>query len=418
MGAGLNTRIDSREAWLVTTISLLILSIALGAPYVVITALKAVAADTGGYRSVPSGAASLAMLGTGVGGLAMGWFAERLGIKRVVVFGAVMVCAGLALSSGGATWQLYVGHALLIGFLGNGAINAPTYVYVTRWFNARRGTALALIASGQYVAGASWPPIFERVIAAYGWRQTMFGFGLLVVVLVVPLALLFLRPPPEPSASKGPARTLADGDTVLGLRPNVVFGLLAAAAFLCCVPMAMPSTHLIAFCGDLGISPSRGAAILSMLLVCAFISRQFWGWISDRIGGLMTLLIGSIAQAAAIVGFIFTQDEAGLIAVSAAYGLGFAGLIPAYILAAGQLFPARDASWRIPGLLLTGMSGMAVGGWLAGALYDHFGYYAPAFATGLAFNLVNLAIIAGLVVMSRRTLDPRGRDLAPQGSGS
>ena len=396
-------RIDSRESWRITIAALVAASVSLGAPYIVIVALKPIAEDLGGFRSVPSAAASLAMLGTGVGGLAMGWLAERIGVRAVVMFGAVMVCAGLALSSWGETWQLYVGHGLLIGLIGNGAINAPLYVYVTRWFERRRGTALALIASGQYVAGACWPPLFERAIAAFGWRQTMLGFGLVVVALVVPLAALFLRPAPE---APKPANTGGvDGQRarVLDFPPNAAFALLAGASFLCCVPMAMPSAHLIALCGDLGMSPAKGAAMLTLLLSCAFIARQLWGWLSDRIGGLMTLLVGSLAQATAITGFILTQDEVGLFGVAAAFGFGFSGLIPAYILTARQLFPAHEASWRIPTLLLTGMSGMAAGSWLAGVIYDHYGFYAPAFATGLAFNIANFVIIASLVALWRRT---------------
>jgi MFS family permease len=396
-------RIDGREAWQVTIAALVIASIALGAPYIVAVALKPIAEDLGGLRSVPSGASSLALLGTGVGGLAMGWVAERIGVRLTVIIGALMVLAGLALSAGGEVWQLYVGHGLLIGFFGNGAINAPLYVYITRWFERRRGTALALIASGQYVAGAFWPPLFERAMSAYGWRVTMLGFGVLVAVLVVPLALMFLTAAPVAvqGSSTADSATKNNG-LVLGLRPNVTFSLLAGAAFLCCIPMAMPAAHLIALCGDLGMAPSRGALMLSVLLICAFISRQFWGWLSDRIGGLMTLIIGSGAQAAATTGFIYTQDEAGLFAVSAAFGLGFAGLIPAYILTARKYFPAEDASWRVPTILLTGMSGMAAGSWMAGVIYDYFGFYAPAFATGLAFNLVNFVVIALLLVQARR----------------
>jgi MFS family permease len=403
-GVGLEDRIDSREAWLITAAATIIASVALGAPYIVIVALKSVATDLGGYRSIPSAAASLAMLGTGVGGLGMGWLADRIGVRYVVTFGALMVCAGLTLSSHGEIWQLYVGHGLLVGLIGNGAINAPLYVYVTRWFERRRGTALALIASGQYVAGACWPPLFERAIAAYGWRGTMTGFGIVVAALVVPLAMLFLRPAPEQRQSASLARAGGEVGKVLGLQPNVAFALLAGASFLCCVPMAMPSSHLIALCGDLGLSPARGAAMLTVLLACAFVSRQFWGWISDRIGGLTTLLVGSLAQATAIAGFAVTQDEMGLLTVAAAFGLGFSGLIPAYILTARQLFPAREASWRIPTLLLTGMSGMAAGSWLAGVLYDYFGFYAPAFATGFVFNMANLVIITSLVLLWRQSV--------------
>lgn len=399
------SRIDSREAWLVTCAALAIAAVCFGAPLVVTVALQPVAADLGGYRSIPSAALSLSMLGTGIGGLAMGWVADRIGIRRVVMFGAAMVGTGLVLSTGGQAWQLYLGHGLFVGLLGNATIHAPLYVYVTRWFEARRGTALALIASGQYLAGAAWPPLFERAIAAYGWRQCMIGFGVLVVSVVIPLAALFLRAPPELPSPRSGAASGAGGSTVLALQPNTVFVLLALASFLCCIPMAMPPSHLIAFCGDIGLAPAKGAAMLSVLLVSAFISRQLWGWISDRIGGLMTLLVGSLTQASAMLGLLMTQDEAGLFVVAAAFGFGFSGLIPAYVLTIRQLFPAHEASWRISSLLLTAMSGMAAGGWIAGVIYDYAGFYAPAFATGIAANVVHFCIIAVLVLQWRRTAE-------------
>lgn len=405
-GQGMSARVDSREAWIIAGAALAILTITFGSPYIVTVALKPIAAEMGGQRAVPSAANALAWLGTGVGGLAMGLIADRVGVRWTVVWGALMVCAGLALSSAGGATQLWIGHGVLVGLIGCGGINAPLYVYVTQWFERRRGTALALIASGQYLSGAIWPPLLERAIAAWGWRQTMLGFGVLVACLVVPLALVFLRRPPQPEL--GAAGAVGQTPARLGpLSPGVTFWLLAAASFLCCVPMAMPQTHLIAFCGDLGFVAGRGALMLSVLLVCAFMSRQFWGWLSDRIGGLMTLLLCSMAQAAAMAGFLFARDEASLFVVSAAFGLGFAGLIPAYVLTARQLFPARDARWRMPMLLLTGTSGMAFGSWSAGAMYDAFGFYAPAFATGLASNLVNLAILATLVTLMLRAQTKR-----------
>jgi len=170
---------------------------------------------------------------------------------------------------------------------------------------------------------------------------------------------------------------------------------------LCCIPMAMPQGHLVAFCSDLGISRSIGALMLSVLLGTAFLSRQIWGAISDRIGGLATVLIGSAWQAASMTAFLFTVNEAGLFTIAAAFGLGFSGIIPAYVLALRELFPASEASWRIPTLLLFSGCGMALGGWLAGLLYDHFGYYAPAFATGIGANIFNLLLIGILVGRGR-----------------
>ena len=177
---------------------------------------------------------------------------------------------------------------------------------------------------------------------------------------------------------------------------------LAMAVVLCCIPMAIPQAHLPALCSDLGILASHGAAMLSVLLGTAFVSRQFWGWISDLFGGLNTVLIGSIFQILAMIAFMVTQDEVGLFTVAAAFGLGFAGIIPAYILAIRELFPASQAYWRIPTFLLASGSGMGAGAWLAGTLYDHFGFYAPAFAAGVAANAVNILIIAVLVLRGKK----------------
>jgi MFS family permease len=189
---------------------------------------------------------------------------------------------------------------------------------------------------------------------------------------------------------------------VLGLHPNLVLFLLSLGIFLCCVPMAQPTVHLVSFCTDLGISPTRSAAMLSVLLACAFVSRQFWGWLADRIGGLRAILLGSICQTIALALFLSTQDEAGLFAVAAAFGLGFAGLVPNYILAARALFPAAEAGWRIPLMMFGGLLGMAVGGWMGGLVYDMAGSYAPSFAIGVAANIANIAVIGFLVRKDRR----------------
>ena len=188
------------------------------------------------------------------------------------------------------------------------------------------------------------------------------------------------------------------GNPVLGLPPNLVQAILCVAGFCCCIPMSVPQGHLVAFCGDLGITASTGAIMLSVLLGCAFLSRQFWGLFADRHGGLLTVLVGNVCQALAIVAFALTQSEAGLFAVSAAFGLGFSGIIPAYIVAIRDLFPSSEASWRVPLVLFTSLSGMAVGSWLAGTLYDRFGFYAPAFGVGVLFDLANLALIGILVI--------------------
>jgi MFS family permease len=393
--------IESRASWVAASITLAILSVSYGAPLVVVVGLKPIAASLGADRSVVALAASLVWLGTGLGGIPMGWIAERVGMRPIAVLGAGMTALGLAVSAIGETWALIFGSAVLIGLFGNSAHFPPLVTYVSRWFDRRRGTAVALISSGQYIAGVVWPAVFERGITGLGWQATMLGFAAVVAAAIVPLAL-FLRPPPRPVRTEFSAAHPHRRAQALRLHPNLVQAMLCGAAFLCCVPMAMPAGHLVALCSDIGIPATRGAAMLSLLLGCAFVSRMFWGWLTDRIGGLGAVFAGSACQALAIAAFVVTQSEAGLFAISAAYGLGFSGIIPAYVVAIRDLFPSTEASWRVPTLLFTGMAGMAFGGWFAGALYDHFGFYAPAFAAGALFNLANVGVVGFLVVRQAR----------------
>jgi MFS family permease len=396
-----SSSIESRSSWVVATVALAALMVAFGANWITAVALKDIAAEVNGTRSIPAFASALAWLGSGLGGIMMGRIAERIGARWTVAGGALMIALGLSISSLGPSWPLWIGHGLFIGLIGLGGINAPLYIYVSRWFDRRRGSALALISSGIYLAGAAWPPVFERAIAMVGWRQTMLWYALFECLVVIPLALWFFRNPPEVIAPTPTARLGGAPARVLGWPPNLVFAMMCAASVLCCIPMAMPQGHLVAFCSDLGIARSVGAIMLSVLLGTAFLSRQIWGAISDRIGGLATVLIGSSWQCSAMIAFLLTQNEVGLFTVAAAFGLGFSGIIPAYVLALRELFPAAEASWRIPTLLLFTAVGMATGGWLAGLLYDHFGYYAPAFAVGIGSNILNILVVGTLVMRQR-----------------
>ncbi len=391
--------VETRASWMAAGVVLFIFTFSYGAPLIAPVALKAIAADLGSTRSVPALANALAWLGSGAGAMAFGWIAERFGIRGTAVFGAVMIGAGLVLASQGGTWELLIGHGVLVGLLGGGATNVPLIVYISRWFDRRRGSAIALISCGQYIAGILWPPLIALGIEHLGWRPTMWMFGVASGTCMVLAALLFLRPVPDS------VRAIDEGNAhrapTLAMSPRLVFALLCIAGFFCCVPMAMPPAHLVALCSDLGIGPARGALMLSTLLGSAFVSRLFWGWLSDRAGGLYTILAASICQAAALAGFILTQDEAGLFAVSAAFGAGFSGIIPAYVVVLRQIFPAGEASWRVPVWFFANICGMALGGWLAGAMYDQFGSYVPAFVAGVAFNVANIALIGWLAMRLR-----------------
>lgn len=391
--------LDGRAAWTAAGAALAILTISYGAPLISVVALTAIAADLGTSRAAPSAAGSLVLVGAAVGGIAAGWLAGRLGIRRIVLFGAGMLAAGLFVSALSGVSQLYLGHGLFMGLFGTSCMLSPLITYVSLWFERQRGAAVALISSGQSIAGAVWPLLLQSGIARFGWRHMMELFGVFGLVSISLLAILFLHaPPPASSAPTAAAPRPQDGTNPAGLSPNVLMGGLMAAVFCCCVPMNMPLQHIVAFCGDIGIASQKGAAMLSVLLGSAFLARQFWGWVADRVGGLQTLLWSSPVQAIALSGFLFIRDDALLFAVSSAFGFGFAGLLPAYVIAVREHYGAEEANWRVPLVLFAGFLGMAAGGWGAGVLYDRFGLYLVGFAVGIGFNLINMAIVLWLVL--------------------
>jgi MFS family permease len=388
--------VETPISWMVAVVSTVIITITFGAPYVAVMALKPIAAELGVPRSVPALTNSLAYLGTGAGGIFMGWWADRVGVKWTVPIGAVMVGGGAMLASVGGVWPLLLGHGVMIGLLGNAGVFAPLTSYVSYWFDRRRGVALSLVATGQMTAGAIWPLVFQRTIDAVGWRSTLFWYGVFTIASVLPLSLLLRRDIPVPPADADRAQP-QPGAAVLGLSPNLVMAILSLAVICCCVTMAMPMGHLVAFCSDMGFAPARGAEMLSLLLGSAFVGRMAWGRLSDRIGGLRTILLSSACQAVGLALYLVIDDLVGLYVLSAAFGLGFGGIVPSYVLALRELFPVSQAGWRIALLMFFSLAGMAFGGWLAGAIYDWASYYRPAFAAGVAFNLVNLLLIGGLV---------------------
>ena len=397
--------IECRAGWIVAIVSMLIMGIGFGTPYVVVVAMKPIAAETGS-RAVPSLANALAYFGAGVGGIFAGWIADRIGVIVPALFGAVMVGAGAMVASGGSEWQLYVGHGLMIGLLGNAAMFAPLMANVSRWFDRNRGAALALVATGQQLAGAIWPPLFRYTTDLMGWRDTLFWAGIAALATMVPLSLLLHRPP-SLTAERQAAATMRDS-RVLGWPANLVQALICLAIVCCCVAMAMPMSHVVAFCSDLGFTAARGAEMLSLLLFCAFLSRMLWGRLSDKVGGLTTVLLSSAAQATFLALYLAADSLVGLYVVSAAFGFGFGGIVPSFLLSIRELFPEREAGWRMGAVVLGGLCGMALGSWLGGYVYDLTASYQPAFLAGVLFNLVNLVLVGTLVLRgsSRARLTP------------
>jgi MFS family permease len=366
-------------------------------------ALKPIAADLDVPRAVPSIAYSLLMLGSGIGGIAMGLWLDKRGIVEPVLFGSVMIALGALVASQSETrWGLYVANGLFIGLMGKAAMIAPLVANATRWFDRNRGLAVAIIASGQGFGGMIWPPVVRYMNDLVGWRDTYLYFACLALVTMLPLAFfLRARPPESPSAALRSA-TEDPGAAVLGHSPGFVQGLMWIAVVGCCAAMAMPIVHLVSHATDLGVERARAAEMLSLLFSAAFVSRLAFGMVADRIGGTRTLLIGSASQAIMLCAFAAVDSVSGLYVAAIAFGLGFAGIMPCYALMLRALFPVSQMGWRIAAQYLFAALGMALGGWLGGVVFDLSGSYSPAFMVGFAFNLVNLICI-GYIYLRQRT---------------
>ena len=397
--------VETSYGWVVIIASLLLNSIGLGAPNILFVTLKPIAADLETARWVPSMAFSLMMIGAGTGGIIMGWWMDKRGILQPVLFGSVMIALGAFIASYAEDrWSLFLANGLFIGFLGKAAMIAPLIANATRWFDRRRGLAISIIASGQGLAGALWPPLIRYLNDSVGWRETYFYFSIFAICTMLPLAWLIRPRPPVPPAGAPMDRNAADG-LVFGLPANLVQGMLWLAVIGCCTAMAMPVVHLVSHATDLGHPAARAAELLSVMMIAGFISRIGFGMLADRIGAVPTLLIGSACQAVMLLVFSITESLSGLYIAAVLFGLGFAGIMPCYPMILRMWFPVSQIGWRIAAQFMFAALGMALGGWMAGQMYDLTGSYGPAFLTGLAFNVMNFVIIGSLFFRSRRIGD-------------
>ena len=394
-------RPDSREAFWRLMAALAIMSLGASAMYVVPVILPSVQADFGVSRAEASTPFSLLMIGFGVGGFVMGRAADRFGLFRPLIAGAVFLGAGYVLAANAQSMMTFnAAHALLMGLAGSAVTFSPLLADTSLWWVKRRGIAVAVCASGNYLGGAIWPPVVQHFVQSAGWRATYTGMGVGITVGMIALAFAMRRPPPPESQPASGSTGAPDHRRPFGLAPSVAQGLLCIAGLACCVAMSMPQVHIVAYCGDLGYGPARGAQMLSLMMAFGIVSRLASGLICDRIGGLRTLLLGSALQGVALLLFLPFQGLTSLYAISILFGLFQGGIVPSYAIIVREHFPAREAGARVGAVIMCTLVGMALGGWMSGRIFDMTGSYRAAFLNGLAWNAVNLTIV--LLLLRRR----------------
>jgi MFS family permease len=409
---------ESPYAWWRLVASLALMTLGGVGMYSVTVVLPRIQADFGVDRGAASLPYTLTMVGFGIGGILMGKLSDRFGVMVPVIGGAIGLGLGF-IAAGAATtlWQFSLAQGLLIGMLGTSATFAPLVADTSRWFDRHRGIALAICMSGNYVAGAIWPPVTQHFIDHGGWREAYTVIGVFCLLAMLPLALVLRRrPPPEAAPMSAAAPTgapTAQADRPLGLSPATLQALLCVAGVSCCVAMSMPQVHIVAYCTDLGFGAARGAEMLSVMLGMGVASRLISGWISDRIGGLRTLLLGSVLQGVALLLFLPFDGLVPLYLISGLFGLFQGGIVPSYALIVREHFAPMQAGVRVGTVLMATLLGMALGGWMSGAIFDLTGSYRAAFLNGIGFNLLNIGIVLFLLRRARARGIGLGRP--PQG---
>jgi MFS family permease len=383
---------DSPYAAFRLAVTLLLMTIGASTMYVVPVVLPAVQAEFGIARADASLPYALLMIGMGVGGVLMGRLADRFGVMVPLLVGSASIglgYVGAGLATDIHTFNLV--HGVVLGLFGISATFSPLLADTTLWWVKRRGIAVAVCASGNYLGGAIWPPVLQHFVETVGWRQGYLWMGIFCGVAMTVLALLLHRRPPE-AAGAAAAASIHGTDRPFGLAPHTALALLMIAGTACCVAMSMPQVHIVAYCGDLGYGAARGAEMLSLMLGFGIVSRLASGWICDHIGGLRTLLLGSLLQMVALLLFLPFDGLVPLYVISALFGLFQGGIVPSYAIIVREHFPAREAGARTGAVIMCTLLGMALGGWMSGKVFDLTGSYHAAFVNGLAWNAVNLAI--------------------------
>ena len=388
--------LDGAYAWGRLGISLVLATLGGAGMWAVVVVLPAVQEEFGVDRAEASLPYTMTMLGFALGNVLLGRLMDTAGYWKPALASSIALGLGFLLASVSPSVALLsAAQGLLIG-LGSAATFGPLIADISHWFDRRRGIAVAIVACGNYLAGAIWPMAMQPFLASEGWRATYFGIGVICLVGMVPLTLLLRRQPPHlTAANPQPSRPLLDA----GISPRALQGLLAIAGLGCCVAMSMPQVHIVAYCADLGYGVARGAEMLALMLLGGVVSRVASGFIADRIGAVRTLLIGSVLQGLSLLLYIPFDGLASLYVVSAVFGLSQGGIVPSYALIVREYMPAHEAGRRVGIVIMATILGMALGGWMSGWIYDLTGSYAAAFLNGIAWNILNVSVM--LIILSR-----------------
>ncbi|ABD53860.1 MFS transporter [Jannaschia sp. CCS1] len=391
--------LDTRASWGRLALALLVSLIGNAGMWAIILILPDVQAEFGVSRAGASLPYAAMMIGFALGNFLIGRWVDRYGLAVSLAASAVVMGVAYGAASAAPSLAVLSLAQFFIGF-GAAASFGPLIADVSQWFLKRRGLAVAIAASGNYLSGALWPMLLAGTLATDGWRMACVILALSCLIAMLPLTWVLRRRLPESAMAASDAAAVARARTT-GLGPRALTALLGVAGIGCCVAMSMPQVHIVAYCVDLGYGPAVGAEMLSLMLLFGVVSRLISGVMADHLGGVATLLIGSTLQMLALFLYLPASGLTSLYLVSMVFGLSQGGIVPSYAVIVREYLPAREAGARVGFVITTTIVGMALGGWLSGVIYDVTGSYQWAFLNGIAFNAVNVGVMVYILLRSR-----------------
>jgi MFS family permease len=384
---------EPRYRWMIVAAGGLLGCVAMGAMFCLPVFLRPIAQDTGWSTTGISGAMTIAFLAMAVASLLWGGLSDRIGPRAVVLTGAVILAASLALASRATTllqFQLIFG--LAVGGA-TAAVFAPMMAAVTGWFETQRSLAVSLVSAGMGMAPMTMAPLAAWLISHQSWRTSLLVLAGVVAVLMIPAAFLVRRPPmladPQPAPdgeAAGPTLTLGQA---LRSRPFIV---LVAANFFCCATHSGPIFHTVSYAVTCGIPLMAAVSIYSLEGLAGMGGRLAFGVAGDKLGAKRVLVAGLLFQAVAALGYLQARSLSEFYAVAALFGFIYAGVMPLYAVLAREAFPLSMMGTVIGGTAMAGGLGMSTGPLTGGLIYDRFGSYAGLFIGSCVLGLVALAI--------------------------
>lgn len=395
---------DSQQAWFRLAIIFTMSVIGTAGMWSVVIILPNIQSEFALDRAASTYPYVATMFGYGIGNVIIGRMLDKIGITKPIIFALSLLVVSYILS-------VFVRDVFFLSisqfFLGfsAAAFFGPMMADISNYFYRRKGLAVSLVASGQHLCGAIWPFLIKDFLLEGDWRNAHLFIAIICSILIPILFFLLGNKKPKIDIDQNLSSRKEDinSKVKLSISNKQIQVLLMFAGVFCCVAMSMPQVHIVPLCIDNGYGLAVGTEILSFMLFAAVASRVIFGFLSDKIGPIQTLILGSSLQAISLTMFLPFNSQLSLYIVAIFFGLSQGGIVPIYAVIISKFLPSNEVAERVGLLIFATIVGMSLGGWLSGEIYDFTKSYKLAFINGIFWNIINLCIMIYLFIIYKKS---------------